>query len=379
MPTRQPRRMPADAMRRAMRVVAWPAHEPENPYPGLLYAHLRARGVEVVPFSPWTWWRGGADVWHIHWVDAMWNRPRAPVAALRALAILALMWLAGLRGTRRVWTIHNLQSHERYHPRLERWFWTAFTRRLDGYIALSTLGRKLAQERFPALSRIPGFIVRHGHYRGAYPSAVSREDARRRLGLPRVSEARVLAFVGRIRTYKDVPRLVRCLRASDDPDLRLVVAGRPSSEALERDVRDAAAGDQRVSLFLGRIREDEIQLYLRAADAVVLPYQEILNSGSALLALSFDRPVLVPDRGAMGELAELVGPDWVRTYRGELTPALLAAAAAWGAAARGRSCTELARLDWDELAAQTDRAFRAVLQGAAPVAVELGSAGSAIP
>jgi glycosyltransferase involved in cell wall biosynthesis len=308
----------------------------------------------------------------------MWNRPSPLVAGLRALAIVALMRLAGLRGIRCVWTIHNLQSHERYHPRIERWFWAAFTRRLDGYIALSTLGRDLARERFPALRRIPGFVVRHGHYRGAYPATVSREDARRRLGLPGGSETRVLAFVGRIRPYKDVPRLVRCLGASDDPDLRLVVAGRPSSATLEREVRDAAVGDERVRLFLGRIPEDEIQLYLRAADAVVLPYQEILNSGSALLALSFDRPVLVPDRGAMGELAELAGPGWVRTYQGELTPALLSAAAAWGAAARGRTCTELVRLDWDELAAQTDRAFRAVLDGAAPVVVELGSEGSAV-
>ncbi len=360
-----------------MRVVAWPASEPENPYPGLLYAHLRARGAEVVPFSPWASWRHGADVWHIHWVDSMWNRPSALVAALRGLAILALMRLAGLRGTKRVWTIHNLQSHERYHPRLERWFWAAFTRRLDGYIALSTLGRELARERFPALRRIPGFVVRHGHYRGAYPATASREDARRRLGLPCAPQARVLAFVGRIRTYKDVPRLVRCLRASDDRDLHLIVAGRPSSPTLEREVREAAAGDERVRLFLGRIPDDEVQLYLRAADVVVLPYQEILNSGSALLALSFDRPVLVPDRGAMGELAELAGPEWVRTYRGELTPALLGTAAAWGVAARGRICTELARLDWDELATQTDRAFRAVLDAAAPVAVELGSAGSA--
>jgi beta-1,4-mannosyltransferase len=43
---------------------------------------------------------------------------------------------------------------------------------------------------------------------------------------------------------------------------------------------------------------------MRAADLIALPYKEILNSGSAILALSFDRPILVPAAGALAELSE---------------------------------------------------------------------------
>ena len=42
------------------------------------------------------------------------------------------------------------------------------------------------------------------------------------------------------------------------------------------------------------VPDGEVQHYLLAADAVVLPFKEILTSGSAMLALSFGRPVVAP-------------------------------------------------------------------------------------
>ena len=67
-------------------------------------------------------------------------------------------------------------------------------------------------------------------------------------------------------------------------------------------------------------------MYLPATDLVVLPYRDILNSGSAVLALSFDRPVLVPRRGSLGDLQNHVGRQWVRTYEGDIGAAELEAA-----------------------------------------------------
>ncbi|HET9293055.1 MAG TPA: hypothetical protein VFO06_02100, partial [Gemmatimonadales bacterium] len=47
------------------------------------------------------------------------------------------------------------------------------------------------------------------------------------------------------------------------------------------------------------------QLYFKACDAVVLPFEKIENSGSAILAMGFVRPVIAPMMGALPErLAE---------------------------------------------------------------------------
>jgi glycosyltransferase involved in cell wall biosynthesis len=105
------------------------------------------------------------------------------------------------------------------------------------------------------------------------------------------------------------------------------------------------------------VPDSEIQVYLRAADLVVLPFSETLNSGSALLALSFDRPVLVPRQGALAELASEVGSEWVRTYNGPLTETLLASALEDARRRPQGRCDALARLDWGPLAKRTLEAF----------------------
>jgi glycosyltransferase involved in cell wall biosynthesis len=108
-----------------------------------------------------------------------------------------------------------------------------------------------------------------------------------------------------------------------------------------------------VRLTLEHVPEDDVQCHLRAADLVVLPFKEITNSASALLALSFDRPILVPSRGAMGELQALAGGDWVCTYEGELTPQVLANALDWAVQRPSDGSPRLDALEWPSIARQT--------------------------
>ncbi len=62
----------------------------------------------------------------------------------------------------------------------------------------------------------------------------------------------------------------------------------------------------------GYVPDDRLDLFLNAADRVVLPYTEILTSGAAILAMSFGRPIIAPDRGA---LRDHVPPIAVRSVR----------------------------------------------------------------
>jgi beta-1,4-mannosyltransferase len=343
-----------------VKVIAWPA-DGANPYNGLLYAHLRALGVTVSEFSPLGLLRSSGAIWHLHWPERMLNRRSASMAALRAAAVLVLAMLARVRGTRLVWTVHNLVPHEHDHPWIGRWFWPLFIRQLSGYIALSHRGKQLIEERHPSLRRTPCFIVPHGHYRGAYPDTIGRTEARAKLGL--AADASVAAFVGQIRPYKNVPHLVQVFRDVPGAQARLVVAGQPSDRAMHERLAQGAAGDQRVHLFLGFVPEESVQLYIHAADLIVLPFSEILNSGTALLALSFDRPILVPRLGAMAELEQELGPEWVRTYAGELTAPVLADALAAARCRPDRRCEALDRFDWKPLAERTLEAFHSTFRG----------------
>jgi hypothetical protein len=114
-------------------------------------------------------------------------------------------------------------------------------------------------------------------------------------------------------------------------------------------------------MHLDFVPKDRAQLYFRAADLAILPYREILNSGSAVLALSFNCPVLVPLRGALGELQTQVGEEWVRTYAGELIPSQIEEALDWALHTSRPQKAPLTALDWKELTQQTLAAYHAII------------------
>jgi hypothetical protein len=102
-------------------------------------------------------------------------------------------------------------------------------------------------------------------------------------------------------------------------------------------------------------------VYLGAANVVVLPYRDILNSGSALLALSLSRPILVPHLGAMEELKDDFGDLWVQTFKGVLTAGILQNALDWGAQPRPSICPMPERYDWPHIASETLRFYEKVI------------------
>jgi beta-1,4-mannosyltransferase len=104
-----------------------------------------------------------------------------------------------------------------------------------------------------------------------------------------------------------------------------------------------------------------VQLHLAATDLLALPYSAVQNSSAALLGLSFDRPVLVPDLGAMAELRDEVGNEWVRLFAGALTPQELGDAIAWARSGRRAATAPLDAYSWPEIAERTVAAYCAAL------------------
>ena len=218
-------------------------------------------------------------------------------------------------------------------PGWRSWYWSAVVRRVDAVIHPSARRTPGATEaRYPELARaarrrwfrwvtIAGAYPGHGHRAGPRaPRSASRTGA---------GSSPSSVWCGPTRTSPTWSATVRAA-SRGGRTWSLLVGGRPSTPELADEVRRGRGTDPRVQLTLQHVPDDEVQRYLRAADLVVLPFRDITNSASALLALSFDRPVLVPALGAMGELQALAGADWVRTYEGELTPEVLARARSTG-------------------------------------------------
>lgn len=340
-----------------MRVAAEPAFRTRhaNPYNALLYDAVVARGVEVREFDD-SELDGPErpDIVHLHWPELqLLSSHREWQSRQRLKRFEKRITRAQQHGTRLVWTAHNEAAHETRG--LAHELDELLARHLDGVFALSEAGERVAHERFPG---VPVFRTPHGHYRSAYPFGGYTGGARAELGIE--TGVNLLVAIGQVRPYKNLPALVAALAETDDPALRVAIAGAPDGSEAEAQLRAAAAADPRLLLDLDLLDEHRVATWLRAADGVVLPYRRILNSGAALLALSAGRPVTVPAIGAMPELAVTVGADWVRTYLGEFTAQTLQGAAAWSHIQR-HGIPDLSAYGWDGIAAATVDGYQRVL------------------
>ena len=345
----------------SLRVLASPASTvvDSNPYIDELYGSVRACHVHVEEFSRRKL-LARPDVIHVHWPEFLvrWDRG-VRIAVLDAAKVIALLTVARRRGARVVWTGHDLAPHESEHPVVERIYLRAFQRRTDHLISMSGAGIDALRARYPTIRDVPASVIPHGHYRDCYPPAPGQAEARRALGLP--GDGQLLLSLGMIRPYKNFPALVGGLRADMASSLTLAVVGEVRDAQLKQELLSAAGDDPRIHLRLSRVPVAEIPLWHSAADVIVLPYTDgtALNSGAALLALSYNKPVVVRDSPTMRELQEAVGSQWVYCYTGTPADALVLARDVL-AAPRPQEC-DLRSLDWPALGAATVAAYRAAL------------------
>lgn len=334
-----------------MRILIFPRdiRRSDNPYGELLYRDMPRFGIEADRFSLWRAFWGRYDIFHLHWPEYYLNRCLLKALIGSLLVLFSAAWLRW-RGTRILWTVHNPHSHALSHPAVEAWFWRIFTRLLDGFVSLSDSCTQWVSTDARCLLQGESAVIPHGHYRQAYPAPIARERARHALGL--TPQQTVLLFFGGVSPYKNVPHLIRTFRGAALLDTILLIAGRADSRH-GRQVEMAAHGDQRIKLDLRRIPREEVQLLFSAADLVVLPFSDIMHSGSAILALSFNKPVLVPAQGSLPELQARVGTEWVRTYPGELTPKILAEAAGWAKSSNREPRPDLSPFDWPHIVQAT--------------------------
>ncbi len=338
-----------------MRVSMFPKHDPGNPFVRRFAASLERAGATVDDFSYVRALRRRYDVLHVHWPDSHLTSASWWGSLVKHLRFAALIGWLRLRRTRVVWMTHNLSAHDQCHWLSRRLFPLWFPRACTHVVALTQSGLESARERYPVLAGKPSAVVPHGHYRHEYPAVPARDAARRRLGVP--PDSFTLLFFGNVRRYKNVPHLIEVFRQLPGRDLHLIVAGQPghgiSAEALSA-LRD---GDDRVTLRLEFIQDADVPTYFGAADATVLPFDSILNSGSVLLALSFNRVVLAPRLGALPEIQQRVGAQWLQLYDGALTAEHLQALRT--SAPPIEIEADLSAFDWNSVADRTLELYRA--------------------
>ncbi|MGZ8501386.1 MAG: glycosyltransferase [Candidatus Limnocylindrales bacterium] len=324
-----PGRAVAEALEAARRLEAL-GHEP----PTILAFHP----VTANPFQPQlyrqTWQNGLAPV-PLHRIEELDELVRLPALGIRT--VLHLHWthgvLAGIddeatgraaiagflaridrftdAGGKLVWTVHNVLPHDARFHRLEAELQQAI---VDRSVAVHILAAGTVNAVADWFTIPPDKVVHVPlpSYRGVYQDIYSRDEARHRLGI--AEDEVVYGLFGALKPYKGLAVLLDAFDAvtADHPRRRrLLVAGAPDRAEVTAAFIERCRDHPLVTLHARRIPDDEMQLFLRATDVAVLPYEDVLNSSVLFLVLTFGLPVITP---ATGGIAEEMAPTFGRTY-----------------------------------------------------------------
>lgn len=285
-----------------------PDYSRGNPYQTMLYAGLDAVGARAEPagalrphLEQAVAGAGDPGCLHVHWTTPILQRATGPFRAELVLReVTALLEAFRRRGGRLVWTVHNVLPHDGHHHWAELRLGRLLVHHADLVHVMSRVTVDLVEPLYP-LDPARTVVVPHPSYTGWYPDDVGRADARAALGLD--AGDRVLVTLGTIKPYKGLDVLVDRFAslAARDPALRLLVAGRPARNVDADALRDRLAAVPGTTAHLDHVPDDEVQVWLRAADLVVLPYRDVLNSGAFALAETFGLPVVAPRTGSLAD------------------------------------------------------------------------------
>lgn len=244
-------------------------------------------------------YRTKANILHLHWINVFYKLDDENSIEHFYYTLEQAKHL----GYKIIWTIHNFVSHEskNYNKEIEIRKRVSFAS--DHIIVHGQYAKDIVNKEYGVPTKKIR-IIPHGHYIGYYKNDINKIEARKKLSIEKNDF--VYLFFGNIRAYKGLEDLVESFIKINNKHVNttLLIAGRGLDKEIVEYLNNKIALNNKIIAHIEFINDEDVQVYLNAADIMVLPYKNILTSGVALLALSFNLPVIAPSMGLIPELVE---------------------------------------------------------------------------
>jgi glycosyltransferase involved in cell wall biosynthesis len=217
-----------------------------------------------------------------------------------------LMWFYKLLGKNLVLTVHNVNAGER--DSMDSCLNRASLRiqyRLSDHIFVHTakMKRQLISEFGVEGAKVT--VIPFGINDTIPTTNLSTREAKQLLSISVADKT--LLFFGNIAPYKGLEYLVPAFIevAKTDKTYRLVIAGRLKGSRdywhrLHATIIASGVSD-RIIQRIEYVPDEETEVYFKAADVLVLPYQYVFQSGVLFLGYNFGLPVIAADVGSLKE------------------------------------------------------------------------------
>jgi beta-1,4-mannosyltransferase len=278
-------------------------------YTDPLYQGMEEKGISVKSgqFS-FAWVKNKVargDIVHIHWPSygypdkgSIWH------IALGFFKFCLLLSFIKLKGARLWWTAHNLLPHEPCRfpivDKLGRHVVIFFS---DKIFVHGEEAKAVLSQNFHRVTGKTSSLP-HGHWIGYYGDLADKQQAKLALGI--AAYKHVFLLFGQLKPYKNVEGLIRAFALLNREDCLLLIAGRFTDPDYQQGIVELISTQPNIRLDAGFIDDDKVPYYFASADAMCMPYTEILTSGTAMLSMSYGRPIISINKGY---LRDVIIPD----------------------------------------------------------------------
>jgi glycosyltransferase involved in cell wall biosynthesis len=265
-----------------------------NPYQELFYREWEKYHLHLSPLpnglSVTQSLLSPIDILHVHWCPV---NEKSFTESLRDISkfFLSLCFLK-IRGVKIFWTAHNLLPHD-YQRFTFQYIKRFILIHFSDLIIVHFQDAKVQLKRLFYVSPKKMALLQTGLYDTSYENTLDQKAARDILGI--AEDKIVFLHFGEIRKYKNVEGLIRAFKLLDRQDAVLLIAGRTWSESYKNEILKLIGNDPRIKTSFGFVPDAKVQLYFNASDCVVLPYMNIFTSGSAMLAMTFKKPMIMKE------------------------------------------------------------------------------------
>lgn len=211
-----------------------------------------------------------------------------------------------LLGKKLVFTVHNVNAGERdENDTVLNRLSLKFKYMIADHIIVHTDKMKLQMVTDFNINEKKISVVPHGINTVIPQTELTPSEAKKRLILN--YNEKVLLFFGNIAPYKGLKTLINALikLKSSTSNFKLIIAGKiKGNEAHWNEIKDIIEKHKLSDYIIEQIRfipDEEVEIYYKAADILILPYNYIFQSGVLFVSYSFGLPAIASDVGSLKE------------------------------------------------------------------------------
>jgi beta-1,4-mannosyltransferase len=283
-----------------------------NHYADLIIKNLNANGAEVEDFFPSIFFlstilrEGKPDILHLHTLHYFFLGKNNFNRFIKFVIFISQILILKLLGVKIVWTVHEWADRfgggkyaipESASLILGRVF--------EAIIAHCESTKNEVVKAFHLEGKNKVFVVLHGHYVGSYENKISQLEARKYLKIS--PENLVFLLFGNIHRTKGFLEGIEAFQRLQDNQISLLIVGNPAEDGIEELIKEKINQSKNIVFVPKIIPDDDIQIYMKACDCVMVPYKVFTTSGVTILSMSFAKACIAPKIGFFSDVLDDAG------------------------------------------------------------------------